>query len=54
MKYTKKQIKKGFANWETDYRLNPSSFNSTKETANQDIKDYSENQLNNLIKYIKQ
>tara|TARA_R110000744_G_scaffold369697_1_gene480028 strand:+ start:325 stop:489 length:165 start_codon:yes stop_codon:yes gene_type:complete len=54
MKYTEKQIKKGFANWQIDYRLNPSTFKSDEEIASKDIEEHAEEQLNNLIKYIKQ
>tara|TARA_R110000803_G_C11814353_1_gene301113 strand:+ start:203 stop:367 length:165 start_codon:yes stop_codon:yes gene_type:complete len=54
MKYTKKQIIKGFANWQTDYRLNPSTFKSDEDIASKDIKDHAKGQLKNLIKYIKQ
>lgn len=54
MKYTKKQITKAFANWQIDYRLNPSTFKSDEDVASQDIKDHAKGQFNSLIKYMKQ
>ena len=52
MKYTKKQITKGFKDWQTDVRLNPSKFITDEEVLNTDVKEYAENQLDCLIKYI--
>ena len=52
MKYTKKQIKKGFLNWSIHERLMPNEMITDFELANMNVDDLAKEQLNALIYYI--
>ena len=52
MKYTKKQIVKGFKNWEKHFRLQPSEFRSDLEELKEDIDSIAESKFEYLVKYM--
>ena len=54
MKYTKKQIEKGFLNWETQLRLHPENFSTTEEELIENVETLSKNKTEALIKFINQ
>ena len=49
MKYSKKQIKQAFEEWETRVRLNPESFEDAEKTLKENVQSVSEEKANFLI-----
>mgnify|MGYP003643031120 CR=1 FL=1 len=52
MKYSKKQIKQAFLDWNTCNRLNPSKVRSDKDVCNTDVNELSKGQTEELINFI--
>ena len=52
MKYTKKQIKKAFALWEKDNRINPTKFDTKEQCLEVDVEEQAENLIETLLTYI--
>jgi hypothetical protein len=52
MKYTKKQIQKGFVNWETFVRLNPKEVMTDNELKSLNVKEAGSEQTMTLINFI--
>jgi hypothetical protein len=52
MKYTKKQIEKGFVKWETFQRLNPKEVMTDSEVKALNVKEAASEQTITLINFI--
>jgi len=52
MKYSKKQIKQAFLEWETDSRLTPSDFLTDQDKLKEDSVEIADRNAEALIKYM--
>jgi len=52
MKYSKKQIEKAYAKWETEVRLNPTGFLTESEIREENVEEIAKKHTETLLTYL--